>query len=123
MRSVTLQGHYFTVTDDPDSILSDFLGFAVSDPDLSAAAIVKTLTPPNGGHSTPEETGAYPIESADDIPDSFRFAGITTLPEGEWWVVWRDRRGRGSLDMLVLGDELRALVTQADALWKASHTR
>jgi len=109
MRSVTLQGHNFTVTDDPRGILADFLALAICDPGASNAQIETLLTPPSEGYSVRDETGAYLIEDSDDIPDSFRRSGMTALPDGEWWVVWRDRRGQGSLNMLVAGDDFRQL--------------
>jgi len=119
MRSVELRGYDFIVTDDPDGILGDFLALAVCDPDASSDDLLAMLDPATEGYSVPDETGAFPLEVSEDIPESLRMSGITALPEGEPWVVWRDRRGRGSLNMLVSGDELRELFRRASTFWKA----
>jgi len=119
MRSVTLTGYDFQVTDDPQGALSDFLGFATCSTSRTSDQIYDQLQPGGRGYTAQDAAGAYEIESVDDIPGGFFVDDAFVPPEGpDWWVVWTQRPGHGTSYSLVAGNELRHLFATAAALWK-----
>jgi len=119
MRSVTLTGHNFQVTDDPQEALTDFLGLATCSTTMTSEQILRELETGGDGYAVQGLTGAYEIETVDDVPNVFFYDEDFAPPEGpDWWIVRAQRPGEGSRYLLLQGEELRHLFATASALWK-----
>ena len=115
MRSVTRDGNRFQVSDDPHGVLADFLALATCNTSSVREQILRHLEPGGDGYAVQDASGAFEIESVDDIPGGF-FDDSFVPPEGpDWWIVWKQRQRPeyGSSYALLPGAELRHLLTTA----------
>ncbi|MGK5552538.1 hypothetical protein ACSNOI_13075 [Actinomadura kijaniata] len=120
MRTVRLQGPLFRVTEDPEQVIGDFLGFALSLHNLSGRLTTEELRerfhPEGNGMRLPDVFAAYRAREGDDIPSELDGWEDADLERKELWVLTRLRFGGWSPSALVEGPELRHLLDQALAL-------
>ncbi|GAA1558698.1 hypothetical protein GCM10009678_47160 [Actinomadura kijaniata] len=120
MRTVRLQGPLFHVTEDPDQVIGDFLGFALSLRNLSGRLTAEELherfRPGGSGMRLPDVFAAYRARESDAVPPEFDGWEAEDLERRELWVLTRLRFGESSPSALVEGPELRHLLDRALAL-------
>ncbi|GII05714.1 hypothetical protein [Planobispora takensis] len=115
MRAVRLQSPFYDVTDDPDRVIGDFLGYALSLRNLSgrppAEEFAELFSPTGRGMRLPDVFAAYRAEEPDDIPEELT-GQVTEVGRTELWVLTRLRYGAGADSVLVGGPELRHLLAE-----------
>ncbi|MBA9002378.1 MULTISPECIES: hypothetical protein [Thermomonospora] len=120
MRSVRLEGPIFNVSDDPDGVIGDFLGFALSLRNdsrryLSAEELAELFSPEGDGMRLPDVFAAYRAVEPDDVPHEFGEQVAEEAGRKELWVLTRLRYGRAPDSAVVQGPELRHLLEAAFA--------
>ncbi|WP_030177196.1 hypothetical protein [Spirillospora albida] len=119
MRTVRLEGVSYNVDRDPDGVIGDFLGYALSLRNLSgrppAEEFADLFSPAGRGMRLPDVFSAYRAEEPDDIPEEFGDRYAQDVETGELWVLTRLRYGHAADSAVVEGPELRRLLRSAGA--------
>lgn len=117
MRTVRLEGVSYNVDRDPDGVIGDFLGFALSLRNISgrppAEELAELFSPTGRGMRLPDVFSAYRAEEPDDIPEEFGDHYTAEVGAGELWVLTRLRYGHAADSAVVEGPELRRLLHSA----------
>ncbi|GIH96266.1 hypothetical protein ACFFMN_39415 [Planobispora siamensis] len=118
MRTVRLQSPSYNVTDDPDQVIGDFLGYALSLRALSgrppAEELAERFSPTGRGMRLPDVFAAYRAEEPDDIPPELA-EEAAEVGRTEIWVLTRLRYSSAPDSALVEGPELRHLLAEGMA--------
>jgi hypothetical protein len=122
-RKVSLNHGWFVVSDDPEHVIGMVLNVVTNN--RNRPQIAERLAP-NGNGFHLETFGAVTrIEGRDELPEP-RDQDATLDPDTqELWVLYRepDDKVRYLSTYVLTGDELRSLVTQAEALLDARGRR
>ncbi len=116
MRTVRLEGHLYNVTQDPDQVIGEFLGFALalrSSPGRTPAEELAELFSPKGkGLRLPDTFAAYRVEAPEDLPEELAEQFAKDVRRKELWVLTRLKYGKAPDSTIVEGAELRHLLTE-----------
>lgn len=116
MRTVRLEGPLYNVTQDPDQVIGQFLGFALSLKSPSGRPLAEELaelfSPKGKGMRLPDTFAAYRAEAPDDIPEELAERFAKDVGRKELWVLTRMRFGKAPDSAVVEGSELRHLLTE-----------
>ncbi|GAA3121158.1 hypothetical protein GCM10010466_10110 [Planomonospora alba] len=116
MRTVHLESPFYTVTDDPDRVIGDFLGFALSLRNLSgrppAEEFADVFSPEGDGMRIPDNFAAYRAEEPDDVPEEFDDRFTEEIGRKELWVLTRLGFGKLPVSAVIEGPELRHLLRE-----------
>ncbi|GGT02091.1 hypothetical protein GCM10010156_70030 [Planobispora rosea] len=120
MRTLRLDGPFIRVSQDPQEVIGDFLGFALSLGNLSgrppAEEFAEIFSPAGRGMRLPDTFAAYRAGEPDGVPEEFGEMAAEELERREIWVLTRLRYGTAPVSALVEGPELRHLLGEALAL-------
>jgi hypothetical protein len=123
-RKVSIDAHgTFTVSDDPRGVLAVALVIATAPQNVPL--IDKELAPDGGGLHVQSFGSIDRVESRDALPEPYNEDPSLDPETQELWRLYRerDRTYGATAQMMISGDELRELVSQAVALraqWRAS---
>ncbi len=119
MRTVRPEGPIIYVTDDPNLVISDFLGYALSLHKISgrprAEELAERFSPEGSGMALPIFV-AYRATEPDDIPPELNELSEYAKDDFdrmEIWVLTRLPPGQLSESAVVEGSELRHLLNEA----------
>ncbi|MBG0829712.1 hypothetical protein HS041_18270 [Planomonospora sp. ID67723] len=117
MRTVRLESPFYNVSDDPNRVICDFLGFALSLRHLSgrrpAEELPELFSPTGRGMRLPDVFVAYRAEEPDDIPSELGEQFADEVSRKELWVLTRLQYGKAPDSAVVDGPELRHLLVEA----------
>ncbi|MFC4057692.1 hypothetical protein ACFOWE_05270, partial [Planomonospora corallina] len=117
MRTVRFESPFYNVTDDPDRVIGDFLGFALSLKNISgrppAEEFADIFSPEGDGMRLPDTFVAYRAEVPDDVPEEFDDRFTEEIGRKELWVLTRLEFRKMSVSAVIEGPELRHLLHEA----------
>lgn len=113
-RIVSLGPDGFSVSDDVDGVLGRFLGNVVLG--VHSADIGRMFAPDGEGFWLPSLGGAQRIEERDELPQPHDLDPTIDPTQQELWCVERDIPMRKRVMIMLGGDELRALLADAQRL-------
>jgi Zn-dependent oligopeptidase len=117
MRTVRLEGVLFNVTQDPNQVIGEFLGYAVSLKSASgrpaAEELAERFSPKGKGMRLPDVFAAYRAEALDDLPEELTEQFANEVGRKELWVLTRLQFGKVPASAVVEGNELRRLLNEA----------
>ncbi len=114
----------FNVTDDPHTILADFLTTALSDPNFMPFEVEDLLNENGMGLYLHETIAAYQVKDLEDVPEHLQIYLPKELEWGktdDWWLIYREPKEGVSSDitnclLLLKGMEMRSLFKEAYSL-------
>jgi hypothetical protein len=119
MYTVTLNGTRFQVSEDPDKLIADFLALALSDYYILQ---VEELFIPDG-EGIDDLYGdvniyAYRARHIDDLPEYTSKLEQINILENEVWIISASGFCYEAQPIIIIGDELRQIIKEAQKLVK-----
>ena len=117
MRTVTFNGNRFQVSEDPDKLIGDFLSLALSDYYINQ--VEELFTPTGEGIDdiyADVNIYAFRALTTDDLPEHIPQSEQLNVPENEIWVISASGFCYEAESVIISGDELRHIITDAKKL-------